>query len=728
MTGTTVSAGKICARIDYGLLRPVATDVAEVLQTTIGAVASCNISQAGDYIVLQLAYRLKSVDEEQYHTVRTSSSFWAPLLSPAVVDPEPATVYWSRTLQLIASSIGISFLLVFVCCARLFSSSNDHLDDEMSSFDEYEVDDDARSPWEGYMYPGFGNKRSHRGVAFGSLKRIGSRGNSKVQLTSIVSKTGTPDSERLGLLSTPSQECDSSNASSPMSPGRRISMSGLIVAPANKLLQMATMSPSKKQQSPPTPSSRSFASSAATDATGGLPLGSTREVKALLEMQSVSGHDSAGRTALHIAASMPDITVVRALLDAEDGLADPRHTDFRGQTPVHIAASRGYDDAVAELVMFEYMVRQRPSSAESSSGRRRSSRLVSINQQDKGGNSPLHLAAGRGHLDVVRALERTSESWTWDLGAENNKGLTPLQLATHNGHIDVVMKLLQLNPKAAFPRSQSNATKKADASSDRATSSLTPLHIASMRGHVKLVRNLLEWMKEHEDLHDDSLEEDEFGSLASNIDLRKSTFSTGLQGISNSFNEMNGFATASASKLQSLVPWKMPANLSQDFEVEMSHLDFDGDEEVLLPVDDSEPLIRKPMPRAEASASPDSLAHVDDVHNNGKAVGKGSTVTPPAPKDAALQKKSKKAGAPSVAMPRLRVAVQAPDHRIAGSGSATTTIATSVHPSAGRRAGVKQASSGADQERAVARKGQSPKAPSNSPRAVRSPARQSKKA
>ena len=815
-----MSAGKICARIDYGLLRPVATDVAEVLQTTIGAVASCNISQAGDYIVLQLSYRLKSLAEEQYHTMPTSSSFWAPLLSPRVI-PEPASVYWTRTLQLIASSIGVAFLLVFVCCARICSASN--RTSGLISFEEYEVDDDDKSPWEGYMYPGFGSQPNHRGIAFGSFMNIWSTSNSKAIETSqtsidLISNTDTPKNEKLGLLSAASQECDYTDDSVKTSSGRRPSVSELFGAPANKLLQMATMRPHKNLLHQT--SSASSTVSAVGDASEVLPFGSTihSEVKDLLEMQSMLGRDSAGRTALHIAASMSDITAVRTLLDAEDGLADPRHIDYRGQTPVHIAASRGYDDIVAELVMFGYMLsRQRPSSAENSNGRRRT---FSINQQDQAGNTPLHLAAAKGHVDVVRALERTSESWTLDLGAENDKGFTPLQLAAYNGHTDMVMKLLKLKPKAAFPRSQSSPRKGAALSPDRATPSKTPLHIASTRGHVKLVRSLLQWMKEHEELYDDSSEEEDFPPLASRNDSRRTSLSTGFEGLTRSFSTLRGIASTSASKLQKLVSWKKRAILAQDFPVEMSHFDFNGDED-LLAVDDTEPLILKqngadgsevepeargeseaartnaalqqseeytfPQPedsqpkpsdekdpnlvdadgescRVMEAASPDAhpvwnlvgddpvtgvseilppketapgeghcqdapsseplVQEADDVDNTGKAAGKGSGVTVSAPKDAALQKKSRKPGIPSTTKPRPRVAGQAPG-RISGAGSASS----SVQPRVGQRAGAKQVSSGTAQERATASKGQSPKIPiTKSPTAAAAaPARQSNK-
>ena len=626
MTGTSVSAGKICARIDYGLLCPVATDVAEVLQTNIGAVASCNISQAGDYIVLQLSYRLKSLAEEQYHNLPRASSFWAPLLSPRVI-PEPASVYWTRTLQLIATSIGVAFLLVFVCCARMWSASNRARG--MISFEEYEVDDDDhdKSSWEGYLYPGFDSHTSQRSIAFGSPRKMPPRSDSntvKTSGTSMLRNADTPASENVELFSALShQESDSSDdrARVPLRYGR-LSVSGLMKAPANKLLQMATMGPLVKQNS-----SSSFASSAATDTTGVVPFGSTfSEVKALLEMQSMSGRDSDGRTALHLAAAMSDISAVRALLDAEDGLADPRHTDYRGKTPVHVAASHGYDDTVAELVMFAFMLsRQRPPSAENSNGRRRA---FSINQQDQAGNSPLHLAAAKGHVDVVRALERTSESCALDLGSENNKGFTPLQLAAYNGHTEMVMKLLKLNPKAAFPRYQGSPTKSGELSSDRATSGMTPLHIASTRGHVKLVRSLLEWMKQNEELCDySSDEEDEYSFLAPPAGWRGATHrsSTGFQGFSRSLSALKGIASTSAKKLQRMVSWKKREILDKDFLIEMStNFDFDAREEDLFAVDDTEPLILQQTSAGGSGVGP-------EAHRESAAARNGEALQQPVP-------------------------------------------------------------------------------------------------
>ncbi|WCR53196.1 MAG: Actin-binding protein [Wolbachia endosymbiont of Ctenocephalides orientis wCori] len=52
--------------------------------------------------------------------------------------------------------------------------------------------------------------------------------------------------------------------------------------------------------------------------------------------------------------------------------------------------------------------------------------------KDKYGRTPLHLAALRGHLDVVKSLIEKGA----DAKAEDKHGHTPIHLAAENGHLD----------------------------------------------------------------------------------------------------------------------------------------------------------------------------------------------------------------------------------------------------------------------------------------------------
>ena len=334
MAGTSVSAGKICARLDYSSLSPVATGVSEVLQTPIGAVASCNISQAGDYIVLQLSYRLKATAHEEYHNWPGSRGVWAPLLAKIPTELSSSAV-WSRRLQLAAACMAVGFLLVFVCVVRfLFRKDENEFDEE----DE---------PIAG-LTSGFDWQERHPLTAFRSpSKERPESGDPQNQQESSASDLLDPE------------ECDSSSdqntgsigALSRLKKGRKrlgslvqaISAAEYIASPASILLRITSMSPKAEHQTLRQFSVASSACSSDRNDTDVTPFDEKgiSDMNRLLEMDAFCGRDSNGRTALHIAASKGNLAAVRALLDREGGFADPRHIDYHGQTPIHVAAKGG---------------------------------------------------------------------------------------------------------------------------------------------------------------------------------------------------------------------------------------------------------------------------------------------------------------------------------------------------------------------------------------------------
>lgn len=58
--------------------------------------------------------------------------------------------------------------------------------------------------------------------------------------------------------------------------------------------------------------------------------------------------------------------------------------------------------------------------------------LSYVDAEDDEGNTPLHYAADKGHLECVNALLEKS-----DADAENEEGNTPVWLAIQNGHVEV---------------------------------------------------------------------------------------------------------------------------------------------------------------------------------------------------------------------------------------------------------------------------------------------------
>ena len=121
-----------------------------------------------------------------------------------------------------------------------------------------------------------------------------------------------------------------------------------------------------------------------------------------------------------------------------------------GGTPLHVAADRGY------LGIVKFLLRHG----------------ANPNMKNDYGNTPLHFAALYGHPEVVKLLIKHGA----DPNIKNNYGWTPLHDAAYNGRLDVVKLLLE---HGANPNIQNNA-------------GLTPLHYAVEGCFVDVVRVLLD--------------------------------------------------------------------------------------------------------------------------------------------------------------------------------------------------------------------------------------------
>ena len=108
-----------------------------------------------------------------------------------------------------------------------------------------------------------------------------------------------------------------------------------------------------------------------------------------------------------------DIEKVKALLDSKD--VDVNAVNKFGQTALHIAASRGYQEIVKMLI---------------SSG-------ANVNAKDEDGKTPLHLAAKKGQENAVRLLVAAHA----DTNAKDKEGRTPLATAKANGRKNVIALL-----------------------------------------------------------------------------------------------------------------------------------------------------------------------------------------------------------------------------------------------------------------------------------------------
>ncbi|CAH3183153.1 unnamed protein product, partial [Porites evermanni] len=152
-------------------------------------------------------------------------------------------------------------------------------------------------------------------------------------------------------------------------------------------------------------------------------------------------------TPLHVAAKKGYALVTEALL-SHDARIDARNEDEN--TPLHLAAENGKVRTVVELL------RKDPSI---------------INDEDEASNTALHLAATEGHLKCCKELlERGAE-----VDARNSTLWTPLDCAAAKGHLKVASLLLEFD-------SPIDPTDKAKT---------TPLHLAAREGHPEVVSLLL---------------------------------------------------------------------------------------------------------------------------------------------------------------------------------------------------------------------------------------------
>ncbi|KAK8561829.1 hypothetical protein V6N13_149022 [Hibiscus sabdariffa] len=177
-------------------------------------------------------------------------------------------------------------------------------------------------------------------------------------------------------------------------------------------------------------------------------------------------------TELHLAAQRGDIAAIRKILadidaqmigtvsaeefDAEVEeirLAIVSEVNELGETPLFIAAERGFIDVVKELL--QYTTKE------------------DLSMKNKLGFNPLHIAANRGHEAIVQVLLDHDPELSKTVGQGN---ATPLLSAATKGHTAVVEVLLSKDPSLLeIPKSNGK----------------NPLHFAARQGHVDIVRALL---------------------------------------------------------------------------------------------------------------------------------------------------------------------------------------------------------------------------------------------
>ncbi|WP_264705088.1 ankyrin repeat domain-containing protein [Wolbachia endosymbiont (group A) of Gymnosoma rotundatum] len=171
------------------------------------------------------------------------------------------------------------------------------------------------------------------------------------------------------------------------------------------------------------------------------------------------------KSSLHLAARLGNLEAVKDLLGK--GANVNAQNDTR-ETPLHVAAKKGHKDVVEALLNVNG---------------------INVNAQDKYDSTPLHRAAKEVHKDVVEALLDKGAN----VDAEDENGDTPFDLTTNQD----IQTLLQNTDELLEAAKSGNINEVnrliSEGASVNATdqNGNTPLHWAAKNGHEEVVESLL---------------------------------------------------------------------------------------------------------------------------------------------------------------------------------------------------------------------------------------------
>ncbi|GIZ02884.1 transient receptor potential cation channel subfamily A member 1 homolog [Caerostris extrusa] len=202
-----------------------------------------------------------------------------------------------------------------------------------------------------------------------------------------------------------------------------------------------------------------------------------------LAVSKVNCVNNFGETPLHKAAAYNASDVIDFLLKNGANLESHDNSHF---TPLLIAVAEGHVDAIKTLLKYKANIDVLDNMDRSvifwaSQENHKKSLLTLLKQEysadlvnrcDHYDNSPLHIAALKGFLEVSEILLNCGA----EIERKNEHEQTPLHLAAKNGHVDTVQLLIQKS-KTIVNAEDENAN--------------TPLHHAAMSGHYSMVSVLL---------------------------------------------------------------------------------------------------------------------------------------------------------------------------------------------------------------------------------------------
>ena len=227
--------------------------------------------------------------------------------------------------------------------------------------------------------------------------------------------------------------------------------------------------------------------------------GELQEVKRLTEEEKLDplGLDKSGFNSLHLAAMGDHLDVLRYFI--EDRGCSAACVDRRGVTPLHVAAQLKHLDIVQYLIEKQQV---EPFSRTSDGFTalhcacaggsidiihylaKEMSKYLPLKEvaedQVRGGFSPLHLAAMRGHLEAVKFMINELNS---DPNATNDGG-NALHCAVIGGHLEVVRYLIEYHQQHCDPLCRSTKDPRSRGWHNRAFL----LGLASRKGHPNQIK------------------------------------------------------------------------------------------------------------------------------------------------------------------------------------------------------------------------------------------------
>eukprot|EP00057_Strongylocentrotus_purpuratus_P022835 XP_011677309.1 PREDICTED: transient receptor potential cation channel subfamily A member 1 homolog isoform X2 [Strongylocentrotus purpuratus] len=207
---------------------------------------------------------------------------------------------------------------------------------------------------------------------------------------------------------------------------------------------------------------------------------------------SVSEHDAKDNSALHYAARIDNLDMVKLLV--QHG-ADVDAVGEAGRCPLHLAA--GTKNDLSKVVAAKRM----STLPDEGVVKFLLSSDAYENATDIRGRNPLHIATLNGNTEAVFQLLSKSDT---ELNNADNRKMTPLLLACLHGEIDIAILLIDKGADLMVY----------DENSD------TPLHIAINEGNKKIVRKIIEKAKETDKLTEILIEQNSDGVAPIHLAVR----------------------------------------------------------------------------------------------------------------------------------------------------------------------------------------------------------------